>query len=78
MGGLWCDEGWVVVFEFRRVPFRPSMERGNGCYLDFRKGIPHAEPLGEGGCLVMESEAPMFQREGLGSFALAAAGLAVN
>lgn len=62
----------------RRIPFRPSMEQGNGCSLDFRKGIPHAEPLGEGGCLAMESEVPVFQREGLGSFALAAAGLAVN
>ena len=54
------------------------MEQGNGCSLDFRKGIPHAEPLGEGGCLAMESEVPVFQREGQGSFALAAAGLAVN
>lgn len=54
------------------------MEQGNGCSLDFRKGTPYAEPLGEGGCLAMESEVPVFQREGLRSFASAAAGLAVN
>lgn len=58
----------------RRILFRPSMKQGNGCSLDFRRGIPGAEPLGEG----VGSEVPVFRREGLDSFALAEAGLAVN
>lgn len=74
--GVMRDRYWSLGP--RRIPFRPSMKQGNGCSSDFRKGIPGAEPLGEGGCLAVGSEVPMFRHEGLDSFALAEAGLAIN